>query len=273
MLKSAHRGLDVVLTALRSEHEELRRELVGGAPEVLKRIGELGEAPSDDDWLFFPDWDLDLGDQLLTARLREESQQVTDEIADEDWRRFQAGVDHRIAHGTETTGVDPLRAEEAPLPVFSLLVDEHRAAVEAAPGEWSDFSQHAVERAMSPGAGAETWAVRTLRDEVEQRVERDTPIFEGPFRRVLEDRLRQLETYEKPQPKPWFRLLAPRRFGVGLAASMAMVVCLVVGSRLSERTSGYMPLSGEVSVDTVDFEGDLVMIPEEGVTMVVLTEV
>lgn len=205
----------------------------------------------------------------VAAALREE---VAEAVAAREgaWADFAAGVMAALPAETVT--------------VAELLTEETEAALAARDGEWQAFTARVFEavdaetRSLARGTVDEQ-AVHLLRAEVEDEVEALGPRFDARFS-VEVDR----EIFKAGQgPAPWWKkawdwlhgALQPGH-GLGWAAAAAAVVLLVVATGLPPSPDPTLPsgaLAGTVTVEQLSFEGNVTVLPDEGLTVVWLSDV
>lgn len=176
-------------------------------------------------------------------------------------------------------------APEARGPTVGALLREERAAeLDAMEGRWSAFASqidHQL-KAEAPGGELDEQAVALLRADVDDELRALSPAFEEEFQEEVDRRIFQRGHAEVPvwrRLQDWLQdLTAPARIGwgvglAGAAATLALVISTGPGSTPDALLAPRAALTGEVSVDAVSFEGDVTMIPDEGVTVVVLSGV
>lgn len=212
------------------------------------------------------------------------------ELSEVDWSAFRAGVMEGLVVRSELT-------------VAELLREERTMELERLDGSWTAFSaqldkrlNEATRLRVAPRASPqllpswiEAWfrprrsegldpeAIDFLRTDVEDEVRDMAPAFEERFGAEVE---RKIEVRgaraESLGERLWAQIqklgVLPRTgVGFGLAAAAAALVVVMTNSPAGDPEK--ILLSGQVSVDSMSFEGDVMMIPSEGVTVVVLSGV
>lgn len=186
----------------------------------------------------------------------------------------------------------PLDTKRSPAPEFSeslgtLLRADVSTELGRREGDWSAFAAQLDARLdrnhrREAERPLEERAIGALRDEVDRELSEVGPRLEGSFRRQVE---RRVEQPGPPADSWWSRVRALVRrtlsfdnSGLGLAAAAAAAMLLVVwvsipGPPSTSRPTGVEPgPSGTVRVEEVSFEGSVAVIPQEGVTVVFLSE-
>ncbi|MCA9554985.1 MAG: hypothetical protein KC933_33450, partial [Myxococcales bacterium] len=172
------------------------------------------------------------------------------------------------------------RAALAENPRLALpLASAARRAPEARAADARVFEAVDAEARSLARGTVDEQAVRLLRAEVEDEVEALGPRFDARFS-VEVDR----EIFKAGQgPAPWWKkawdwvhgALQPGH-GLGWAAAAAAVVLLVVATGLPPSPDPTLPsgaLAGTVTVEQLSFEGNVTVMPDEGLTVVWLSDV
>lgn len=229
----------------------------------------------------FPTLDPSLRGQSAAVLLRESAEK---HVEAQPWASFADSVMARLdGEAAAADARDPLAAEEGvTLTLGELLRAEHDEQLGHMEGKWLALhtqTMDEVARAGSP-TGMEAKAVAFFRTEVESEVQEMTPAFEEQFRGDVDRRI------EAPPPPSFFdrarawwesvRQEAMIGWGVGLAGAAAAVMVVALRSGPSGPTAepielqAQAHLDGNVSVDAVDFAGDILVVPDDGVTVVML---
>jgi hypothetical protein len=186
------------------------------------------------------------------------------------WADFTAGVLAALPAATVT--------------VAELLTEATEAELVSRDGEWRAFTARVFEAVDAESRAlarepADAQAVQLLRAEVEDEVEALAPRFDARFGAEV-DR----EIFKAGQaPEPWWKkawtwlhgALQPGH-GLGWAAAAAAVVLLVVSTGLPPGSDPALPdgaLAGTVTVEQLSFEGNVTVLPDEGLTVVWLSDV
>jgi hypothetical protein len=257
-------------------------DLSGLTGAVLARLDET-PATEEDGLALAPDLEPDLGGQPVGDWLRAEAPPPPDT-----WSAFTEGVLARLDDAPAAASRDLLGAGDdarrAGVPVGELLREAHARELERMDGRWSAFAAQIQDQleAPSPEGDLEAQAVALLRADVDDELRELAPAFEEAFKEEVDRRI----FVRGRSPKPWLDRLrswvrersaaARAGWGLGLAAAAAAAALVVVprgGPRPDPMAGARAELRGEVSVDAVSFEGDVMMIPDDGVTVMVLSDV
>lgn len=257
----------------------LRELSDAGSPEppgdlkgaVLARLDDAEGGGAEDDWLFRAEAetsDLLHPDTLSVTELL--AMDVAEAVSSRSWPGFGEGVMVRL-DAEPAPGLDPLRPD-ALVPVEVWLRAETDRELARMEGKWTAFSTQILHQLDAPPAATlDQQAVDLLRADVDDEVQAMGPSFEGRFEAGVGRRI------QRPADQGWLDWLRARvpvpvaGAGLGLAAAAAVVMLAV----WTEPGPVGVPAdaAASVTVDSVSFEGDIVVIPDEEVTMVVLSGV
>lgn len=234
-----------------------------------------------------------------------------EEIEAQDWSAFAAGVDDAIDGEALAPAVSAALREQveeavaaregdwagftesvlAELPaqtvtVAELLTASTEAELDARDGEWRAFSARVfeaidAEQAEAARSPLEAQAVLALKAEVESEVEAMAPSFGEAFKKDVERQI--FKSAQQPDPWwtrawAWVREMTNLEGGYGLAAAAATAIVLVAVTGLPPTPDApSMPpasvaLNGQVAVEQLSFEGDVTVMPEDGLTIVWLDD-
>lgn len=205
----------------------------------------------------------------LGAALRE---RVLEEVAarEGDWDKFSQGVMAQLPAQTVT--------------VAELLSEATEAELTSRDGEWSAFRARifeAVDAEARAAAGAplEAQAVLQLKGEVAAEVEALSPGFGETFKKEVESEI--FKSAQTPTPwwtSAWTRLrawmfpeggMSPGWAAAGMAAVLLVVVTGLPRSPDPKPGQIAPPVAlGAVAIEQISFEGDVTVMPEEGITVV-----
>ncbi len=159
--------------------------------------------------------------------------------------------------------------------VGDLLRAEVDAEVASKDGTWSAFAQQvliAIDHAGSERTAAT--AVAALREDVEAELDAMAPRFDRAFREDVERRIFR----SAREPRSWWAPIADRLRawlqpspGLGLAVAAAAAVAIIVIPPSSTPPSSDAE-SGRVSISAVRFEGDVTVMPADGIAVVWVTD-
>lgn len=176
--------------------------------------------------------------------------------------------------------------------VQELLKEANQAELDSREGQWSAFTSAVFRRIDSEDLGVarmplEEQAIESLKSEVDRELQTMAPRFEEDFLEGIEKRVWRSARRE-PSFGTWLQDLWARVVSLvagapgagvgrklGFAAAMAAVAMLtIVGVRQEElapleRSAG----AGLVSLESVSFEGTVAVIPQDGLTVVWLSDV
>ena len=251
--------LDALFVALREEHRQLNPGELETA--VLERIRE--DQNDDYDAVTELELDFDFNGVPWTENLIEDAHKSSEQAGD--WNEFRTSVLNRV----NTKGDDDgwVLEGEPSIRLGSILAEHNHQAIAKFEGQWSEMKKYVLGRIQAPGA--DSLAIEQLTSEHLFELKRSEAIFAGPFRAEVERRLRRA----KAQQASWWTTWKPRfQWSGGMAALAAVFVIAVLPVTPPDGPDG-SDLTGHVSVDSVNFEGDVMMIPDEGVTVAVVTGV
>lgn len=209
----------------------------------------------------------------LGAALREE---VAEAVAAREgaWADFHQSVMARVEAEAATETVT----------VAELLTEETEAELLRRDGEWDAFAARvfeavdAEERALEQ-APLEAQAVALLKDEIEGEVDALDPHFAGPFAAQIEKEIfKSAQVPESAATRLWNwvkQMFAPEQGAYGWVAAAAAVLLVFGVTRLPETGPTPVPgesLAGRVTVEQVSFAGDVTVLPDDGLTVVWLSE-
>lgn len=166
--------------------------------------------------------------------------------------------------------------------VGELLREETKEELDRRDGAWDAFTAGVfrsldTDETATARAELEDQAVALLKQEVDVEVSEMAPRFEEAFRESVEKRIFRsaIEPTMKDRLKGWLQKLRPDRsfgFGLGWAGAAAAAIALVVmtGPFDAERAPQVEEqlARGQVSVERISFDGDVSVLPEEGVTII-----
>lgn len=259
------------------------------AAEVRVRLAAEpvpGAADEADRLALAPEVDPELGGRPVGELLRGDSSAVMADPA-MSWDGFGAEVLDRIARAPtdeEVGALAPDRAEVEGPSVGELLRAERDDELRRREGSWGAF-RSAIETRIAESPTTEALddrAVALLRADVEDELRALGPAFEERFKEEVGRRISERDASRRSswaRTRAWLAERMPSidvGWGVGLAG-VAAALALVLGPSPEPRpdpaAGARAELSGEVSVDAVTFEGDVMMIPGDGMTVVVLSGV
>lgn len=165
--------------------------------------------------------------------------------------------------------------------VGELLREDTREELERRDGEWNAFTsavfrQLDLEDLGHARASLEDQALDLFKAEIEAELTASAPRFEEAFKEGVEARIfasaREPSWWEKLQaaakdlfrPAPMFRM-------AGAAAAFGVLMLAVV-SRSPDPEVIAEALPGEVSVESIGFEGTVTVVPQQGVTVIWLSD-
>lgn len=177
--------------------------------------------------------------------------------------------------------------------VIELLNEETAVELDRRDGAWNAFTAGVFRQIDSrerdlARASLEARAVDALRSEIDGELQSMAPSFEERFRDHVEQRIWDAA---RARPSWWERLthglfafLASlfrpeahgRRFGLAAAAAAVAVIAvlgIVPRPGMDTRTLPGPASAGEVSIQSVSFEGTVMVMPSDGLTVVWLTDV
>lgn len=233
---------------------------------VLARLDASEGGGPEDDWLFEADetsvaelLGADVADALGTRSAAE-------------WTGFTEAVMARLDAAVEP-GLDPLRPD-AGVSIESLLRSETASELARMEGRWLAFRTQILHQVgTAAGSSLDQQAVDLLRADVDDEVHAMSPVFEGPFEAGVDRRLRTPEA-----PSWWSRLksrlsLPVWSAGFGLAGAAAALLFALEGPGTPDPVGVPVEAEASVSVDSVSFDGDIMVVPDGEVTIVILSEV
>ena len=252
-------------------------------PERVLRVDEVdAEEAADADWVdgLPPVWA-----SALRGISRRELAAVEDRFAG-----FAAAVSRRLDRPVVP---DPDHARS----VGELLRTDARAELGRREGDWTAFGAQLAARLdrevrAEQARPLEERAFTALKREVDRELGAVAPRFEGDFRAAVDARVREVgppgrsgwSRASQGDPGPGRRfwrsvVRAVRRAvsledrGLGVAAAAAAAALLVVWVTSSGPAPGRpVPLTGTVRVEEVTFQGSVAVMPEDGVTVVFLSD-
>ena len=160
--------------------------------------------------------------------------------------------------------------------VAELLTETNEAELSKRDGEWNAFTS-AVFRKIDEEALAvqradlEAQAIDLFKQEIDLEVSEMAPRFEEAFKESVEKKIFQsaIEQSWAARAKAWVESFRPQ-FGLGWASAAAAAVLMVIAvgtmqdsGELTEKLA-----SGQVSVQRISFEGDVTVLPDDGVTVI-----
>jgi hypothetical protein len=161
--------------------------------------------------------------------------------------------------------------------VAELLTEATEHELARRDGDWDAFTASVfrkmdAEEVATQRADLEAQAVSLFKQEIDVELSEMSPKFEEAFRESIEKRIFQ-SAIEAPswsvRAKAWFQSLARPQLAVGWAGAAAAVVLLVAGVGSMQSTGKLDELAtGNVSVQQISFEGDVTVLPDDGVTVI-----
>ncbi|MEL6188388.1 MAG: hypothetical protein AAFU79_27510 [Myxococcota bacterium] len=269
------------LLGMLSDDEEASAEAPAGWAEGLSlRLDqtEVGSPTLQDALSLAPEADPELGGLPIGMWLRQESAEA---LEGRDWSGFGELVTARMTGDEPAEGLDRWLAPEAPSPsVPELLREEQEDQVEALAEAWPRFAAGVAAR-VSDVSALDQRAIDQLGQEVEAELEAMGPRLDARFWHEVEARLEAGEEASAPAPSWEERFRGWREGlrsgwlwgGTGLAAAAAAVMLFLRVPAPEVAVDAQATLHGEVSLDAVDFEGNVLTIHDDGITVVVLTGV
>ena len=206
----------------------------------------------------------------IASALREEAAEAV-AARDGAWAEFSAQVMEALPARTVS--------------VAELLTEATAAELAARDGEWQAFTARVFEAVDAEARSfaaepADAQAIQLLRAEVQDEVEALAPRFDARFGPEVDREIFKAGQAAEPWwKKAWdavHRALQPGH-GLGWAAGAAAAVLLVVTVTGLPPGGGPAvpdaPLAGAVTVEQLSFEGDVTVMPEQGLTVVWLSDV
>lgn len=247
----------------------------GWANALSARLAASDGPEIEDALALAPEADPELAEVSVGVWLRDE---VRDATSERDWHSFRSAIEARLGEPAEAADLEALAPEQASPSIPQLLEEERDELLENMHGHWTAFGAQIEDRFVWSSAAVDQQAVEQLKGEIEDEVHAMGPRFDVRFQRELQARL------DAPTgARAWWAKLqdwwkAPSRSSWGLGLGMATAMVALIGVRFASVETGSQPvplaeLHGEVSVEAIDFDGDVVVIQDEGVTMVVLSGV
>ena len=224
------------------------------ADGVWARIDETPEAATGSAWT------------AITEALREDNASA---LADFEARvaEFEDGFALRRAEDLDANAVT----------IGDMLREEVDAAVAEKDGVWSAFAHQvmmAIDHAESERVGVDVSALAALRADVDAELDAMAPRFDRDFKEEVERRIFRAGRESEPW---WSRVgetvrgwLQPSP-GLGLAVAAAAAVAFVV-VRTPAPPAVPVVDDGRVSISAVRFEGDVTVMPDEGIAVVWVTD-
>lgn len=202
----------------------------------------------------------------IAAALREQASEAV-AAREGQWDQFSAGVMASLPAETVT--------------VAELLGEETEAELATRDGEWNAFSARVfeavdAEERLADKAPLEAQAILQMKSEVGAEVEALSPKFGEDFKRGVEKEIfRSAQQPESWWSQAWSWVQETLQGGMGpgfmAAAAAAVVLIMVTGLPDGEQSVPQIAAagpSGQVAVQQISFEGDVTVMPEEGVTVV-----
>ena len=165
--------------------------------------------------------------------------------------------------------------------VAELLTETTQDELARRDGEWNAFTASVFrkldeEAVATQRADLEAQAITLFKQELDVELSEMAPKFEEAFRESIEKRIFQsaIEQSWVARVKAWFEQARPQ-LAFGWAGAAAAVVLLVVGigSMQSPTSLEEKLATGQVSVKQISFEGDVTVLPDDGVTVIWLDSV
>lgn len=160
--------------------------------------------------------------------------------------------------------------------VAELLTESTEEELARRDGEWNAFTS-AVFRRMDEEALAteradlEARALDLFKQEIDLELSDLAPRFEEVFRDSVEKRIFQsaIEQSWTARAKAWLERFRPQ-LALGWAGAAAAIVMLVVAVGSVEEPGRVQDklASGHVAVQRISFEGDVTVLPDDGVTVI-----
>ena len=160
--------------------------------------------------------------------------------------------------------------------VAELLTESTDRELARRDGEWNAFTAsvfrkldeeaHAIER-----ADLEAQAIGLFKQEIDLEMSEVAPRFEEAFRDSVEKRIFRsaIEPSWRARGKAWLERLRPAMgLGWATAAAAAVALVLAVGSLDDAAIMEDGLAGGRVSVERISFEGDVTVLPDDGVTVI-----
>lgn len=160
--------------------------------------------------------------------------------------------------------------------VAELLTESTQDELARRDGEWDAFTASVFrkldeEAVATQRADLEAQAISLFKQEIDVELSEMGPQFEEAFRESIEKRIFKsaIEQSWTARVKAWFEAARPQ-LAFGWAGAAAAVLLLVVGiGSMESRSSLQEKLeSGQVSVQQISFEGDVTVLPDDGVTVI-----
>ncbi len=174
--------------------------------------------------------------------------------------------------------------------VSELLKNEQQEELASRDGQWNAFTSAVFRQLDQEDLSVERQelpeqAISMLKNEVNLELQEMMPRFEEAFKEGIESRIWEAAK-EKPsfwtKVKAWWQELpATANWGLGLsgavaAAAMVVAVGLPQNPQLSQQSvdgPAVAPtLASTVSVEDLSFEGSAMVVPHDGVTLVILSD-
>ena len=160
--------------------------------------------------------------------------------------------------------------------VAELLTETTERELARRDGEWdaftaSVFRQLDEEAVATRRADLEAQAIDLFKQEIDLELSEMAPRFEEAFKETVEKRIFQsaIEQSWTARLKAWFEQARPQlTLGWASAAAAVVLMVLAVGSMQGTGELDDELVAGRVSVQRISFEGDVTVLPDDGVTII-----
>jgi hypothetical protein len=185
---------------------------------------------------------------------------------DRPWAEFYPQVQARIHQMQEEIDFQP---------EHEVLQSQFEAVIQQRDGQWSAFTQRVLDEAEQSSTlerrrGAQAQALTQMESDIESTLDGIEPDFEHRFYAQLQARLAQ------PPPSRWqaymqgiAKWMRPPQWAFGaFAVAMTAMFVWVNTSTPKPRPLSAAPASGQVRVDTIQFEGTVTLSQSEDLTVI-----
>ena len=161
--------------------------------------------------------------------------------------------------------------------VAELLTETTEREIERRDGEWDAFTSSVFRRIDEEAiavqrADLEAQAIDLFKQEIDLELSEMAPRFEEAFKESIEKKIFQsaIEQSWTQRVKAWFEGVRPQNMGLGWAGAAAAVLLMVVAVNTMQESSELTETlsSGHVAVQRISFEGDVTVLPDDGVTVI-----
>ncbi len=167
--------------------------------------------------------------------------------------------------------------ERDELTVAELLTEATEEEIARRDGEWDAFTCSVFRRLDAEAvahqrADLEAQAIALFKQEIDLELSELSPGFEEAFKESVEKRIFQSAIVPSwtHRLSAWFERARGDGFGLGWAGAAAAVVLLVfaAGTMQTGTQIDDTLMDGHVAVQEISFEGDVTVLPDDGVTII-----